>query len=202
MRREDFMRSLNEGISPLPYAERKEITEDYVQHFEQGLARGESEEIICAQLGDPRDIAKDYLDAFAQKNPGYYQTSQSANAGAQQATVTPKPQVAAKPHNDPVKAVLLALVLIFVNLVFILPLFISLLAVLFSLIIVGISGIICGLCVLVAVVSGNFIYFFIGLMLISFFVLFTWAFGKLFSLLCKGIAAYARANVNVVKGVA
>ena len=60
----EFMASLQKEAArySLPF---DEMTEDFEQHFSEGAENGESESAICAKLGDPAEIAKEYAEEAA-----------------------------------------------------------------------------------------------------------------------------------------
>ena len=61
MRKEDVMRILEETLAPLDERTRREMMENYEEHFAEGLEQGRSEEEICEELGDVREIAEELL---------------------------------------------------------------------------------------------------------------------------------------------
>ncbi|MCH5191255.1 MAG: DUF1700 domain-containing protein [Oscillospiraceae bacterium] len=61
MKKADFLNELYAHLSPLPSNERKEILNDFREHFREGAAAGKSEEQICAELGSPFECAKQYV---------------------------------------------------------------------------------------------------------------------------------------------
>lgn len=61
MNKADFLNELYAYLSPLPSKERKEILNDFREHFREGAAAGKSEEMICAELGSPFECAKQYV---------------------------------------------------------------------------------------------------------------------------------------------
>ncbi|MBN2853031.1 MAG: DUF1700 domain-containing protein [Clostridia bacterium] len=60
MTRKNFMSILETRLRHIPITERKDILEDYTEHFNAGMESGKSEEEICEALGDPIKIAKQY----------------------------------------------------------------------------------------------------------------------------------------------
>lgn len=59
MNKETFLKELNHAIRKLPENERQEIEQDFVEHFEFGLAEGKQEEEIAKALGSPQQIGKE-----------------------------------------------------------------------------------------------------------------------------------------------
>ena len=59
MNRDLFLRTLREGLSQLPTAERDEIVADYTAHFDDAKAAGRSEEEVAVALGDPARLARE-----------------------------------------------------------------------------------------------------------------------------------------------
>lgn len=60
MNRQIFMSELYNSLYFLPESERRDITEDYEEHFREGIKNGKTEEQICRELGNPREIANSY----------------------------------------------------------------------------------------------------------------------------------------------
>lgn len=56
-----FMEKLRESLSEYGVSDTREIMLDFEQHFEDGAAAGETEEQVCEKLGDPVEIAKQYI---------------------------------------------------------------------------------------------------------------------------------------------
>lgn len=62
MNKTEFMNSLNEALLRLSKADRDDILIDYEEHFRAGAEQGISEEQVAEKLGDPADIAAQYLE--------------------------------------------------------------------------------------------------------------------------------------------
>lgn len=60
MNREEYLKQLKAALKPLPEDELQDILYDYEEHFDIGLSKGKSEEEISAELGDPKEIAKNH----------------------------------------------------------------------------------------------------------------------------------------------
>jgi uncharacterized membrane protein len=60
MNRNEFISKLHNTLGDISPAAKDEIMYDYREHFDIGLEQGKTEEEICAGLGDPRSIAKQY----------------------------------------------------------------------------------------------------------------------------------------------
>lgn len=61
MNKKDFMELLGDSLSAYGVSDAREILLDFEQHFEDGIAAGETEEQVCEKLGDPIEIAKQYI---------------------------------------------------------------------------------------------------------------------------------------------
>jgi uncharacterized membrane protein len=85
MNKHAFMHILRQQAGPLGPAAVTEILADFEEHFANGLARGKSELEITTELGDPAEIARQYLEAAAEgaaKPPVWqHQTASSAAPG-------------------------------------------------------------------------------------------------------------------------
>ena len=80
MTKTEFLQQLYNNLLPLTSEERKEIIQDFEEHFSIGLESGKSEEQICAELGSPESCAASYLQGISVGNQ--YQTSGASNSSA------------------------------------------------------------------------------------------------------------------------
>jgi len=62
MNKNQFMHILQQNLHDLGQENVTDILADFEEHFANGLSRGRSEEDITAELGDPLEIARQYLD--------------------------------------------------------------------------------------------------------------------------------------------
>lgn len=60
MNRVDFINALKRELNNFPQSEVEDIIYDYEEHFDVGLSKGKTEEEIAGELGNPRAIAKSY----------------------------------------------------------------------------------------------------------------------------------------------
>lgn len=60
-RKSEFIDGLKEALSRCGITEQREIILDFEQHFSDGAAAGETEAQTCEKLGDPEEIAKQYI---------------------------------------------------------------------------------------------------------------------------------------------
>lgn len=119
MNRDDYLRQLKLNLYGLSTEEIEDIILDYEEHFQIGLSKGKSEEEISSELGNPRDIASNYI-------------SQSSNGFRKEASPVN--------HNDNARKVLLIILLAFFNLIIVLGPYLGLLG-----IVLGIFGLGMGL---------------------------------------------------------
>ena len=61
MNRKQWIRKLRKALKNYPSHMVDEIIEDYNEHFENGIYQGKSEEEIARELGDPKDVASEYI---------------------------------------------------------------------------------------------------------------------------------------------
>lgn len=175
MNRKTFMNVVRAEIQSLPYFERKEILDDYTLHFDQSLKEGKTEEEICRGLGDPHELAQEYLKDFCARQP--YKRKQ----------------------NSPGTQAILAILLFFANLILPIPLAISLFAALVSMMVGFASLIIVGVFLLgfffidILTVTTGIALIALGVLLIM-----------LTSMLFKGLAfvcgKYIEANARLIRG--
>ena len=67
MNKEHFMIELKLSLRDLDESERQDVMRDYLEHFENGLAEGKTEEQIAKELGSPSQIAKEILTTLGVK---------------------------------------------------------------------------------------------------------------------------------------
>ena len=141
-----FMEKLSASLSEYGVTDTREILLDFEQHFIDGLAAGETEAQVCEKLGDPVEIAKQYIPEAdisvedKKDNPGAQASGFDINAFQKS-----EPQFQAQPQGfqvDLTKAVIVVLVDLFVF-TWALPSLISLLCSLYGMTIaIGVSGIV------------------------------------------------------------
>ena len=68
MKKIDFLNELYNYLLPLPKNERKEIIDDFREHFREGELAGKTEEQICQELGSPLECAKQYVGDAIEEN--------------------------------------------------------------------------------------------------------------------------------------
>jgi len=61
MTRKEFIRLLDERLTELPDKMRLDILADYTQYFLSGMENGKSEEEIATSLGEPAEVAEQWL---------------------------------------------------------------------------------------------------------------------------------------------
>lgn len=64
MTKKQFLSQLDSALKSLPADERQDILQDYQEHFDIGMEKGNTEEEIAASLGSPTQIAKELLAAY------------------------------------------------------------------------------------------------------------------------------------------
>ena len=57
----EFLKKLERGLKRMSLEERREILDDYREHFRLGLEAGKSEQQIAAALGSPEKLAKTFV---------------------------------------------------------------------------------------------------------------------------------------------
>ncbi|GFP76576.1 DUF1700 domain-containing protein [Clostridium fungisolvens] len=68
MRKDEFMSEMERGLDKVSEAERKEILYDYEEHFRIAMGNGKTEEVICMELGNPKEIASSYIPDYKNEN--------------------------------------------------------------------------------------------------------------------------------------
>jgi len=189
MTKNEFMSILNSQLSGMPEDERKEMIYDYEEHFRFALEEGKTEEQICSELGEPKEIAKQY-------KLNYKVTRAAENPSTR----------------NIFSAVLAGISLGFFNLVLFLPIFLSLVGVLFGLfaaaIGVALAGVLTVFSPILAAIAPGYVSVGMNLVAAMFFGIGLTALGALFFIgdcyLAKYFyqftIKYLKWNVNVVKG--
>lgn len=65
MNKQQFMFTLSQNLKPLGQSTVQEILADFDDHFRNGLDAGQSDDEIANELGNPAEIARQYLDESA-----------------------------------------------------------------------------------------------------------------------------------------
>lgn len=65
MNKQQFMFTLSQNLKPLGQSAVQDILADFDDHFRNGLDAGHSEDEIANELGNPAEIARQYLDESA-----------------------------------------------------------------------------------------------------------------------------------------
>lgn len=80
--RTDFMNGLREALAKNGISDARDILLDFDQHFDDGIAAGETEAQVCEKLGDVEEIAKQYSseDAFNENAANTDETNSTAEA--------------------------------------------------------------------------------------------------------------------------
>lgn len=122
MTRREFIRELDQYLVELPDKERLDILADHTEIFLSGVQQGKTEEEIAVSLGSPARIAGQILAS--------YQVTRQQTPPSYVDPTMPPPNPT---ESHPVRSVLIALLLGFVNLVFVLGPYIGVLGVLIGL---------------------------------------------------------------------
>ncbi len=223
MNKDQFMQNLKNRLESLGPTAVAEILADFEDHFANGLSRGKSETEIAAELGNPDDIAQQYID---ESPNGHRQTGRAASPAAAQfdaapvyspssaytssfaaATSAATPPNSAKPLQAAKKGTISggALVaVILLNLFIGIPIWISLYSILFGFwVTAGSIGI--AACVLFAVAllkagMAGLILLLFALSLIALTILAIIFMVYLTKWLTMGLGAYIRWNRRLVRG--
>jgi len=193
MNKEIFMTRLENGIANLPLSERQEILADYREHFLHGTSSEESEEAICARLGDPDDIAKEYGGTGF--TPVMADTPVQSNALPQNAPNQTQQQTSS--NWDVGMQVVAGLAIAALTFCVTLPVAGSLVGVLLAFYGVGIALVAVGIGLGVLSIAGVAMVFAM-LFLISFGILWLIGTAWLTKWFCKGIVWYVRACISII----
>ncbi len=79
--KEQYINALIRALTRCGVTDTREILTDFEQHFADGAAAGETEEQTCVKLGDPEEIAEQYIsEGFQADSPE--QTASASGFGA------------------------------------------------------------------------------------------------------------------------
>ncbi len=191
MNKQAFISTLRSSLPQLSPEELDDITNDFEEHFADAMAAGKSEQEICEELGDPREIARQYREGLltSPSNVLYPQPVQ-------------QPEASTKPKAT-LNGAALATVII-MNLLLGLPIWISLYATLFGFWVgagsIGVAAIVMfSVAVLQAGAIGLTLALF-GLSLLSLTVLLIILMVYLTKWLSLGLVRYVRWNKRLVMG--
>jgi uncharacterized membrane protein len=189
MTKNEFIGVLNSQLSGTTEDERKDMLYDYEEHFRFAKEEGKSEEKICEELGDPKEIVKQY----------------NINYKVQRAEENPSTR-------NILSAVLAGLSLGFFNLIMVIPVYLGLIAVLLGLFSIAVSFALVGIAlifspVLVALVPQGYVNVGMNTAAAIFFGIGFAALGTLFFIgdcyvvkyFYKLTIKYLRWNVNIIK---
>lgn len=181
MNKQQFLDQLAAGLRKLPEAEKADILQDFVTHFEFGLAEGKTEEDIAAGLGSPQQIAKELVATYRIEQ-------------VEQATTT----------GNVVRAVIAAISLGFFNLLIVLGPFLFLVGLLFGGWLLSISFILSPLLVLFNLIidirSFELFDLFFTLLFCGIGIFTSVGMYYVTKVLMKTFVKYLKLNVNLVKG--
>jgi uncharacterized membrane protein len=60
MNKKDFINKLSSYLGGIPEEDRRDVVNDFEEHFKEGIAAGRNEEDIAESLGDPRSLANQF----------------------------------------------------------------------------------------------------------------------------------------------
>ena len=94
MNKKQFLDALREALPQTSTGDLNDIMADFEEHFASAAAHGKSEAEICAELGSPREIARQYLDGWQDRtvDPSTFPAAQNRPAAN---VLKPHPAVAA-----------------------------------------------------------------------------------------------------------
>lgn len=150
MNKIDFMNKLRASLSEYGVADTREILLDFEQHFEDGLAAGETEDEVCDKLGDPVEIAKQYISeadiAVEDKKEAPRAEAYAESDGFDTNNYThvpPQPQVQPQAFQPDAGKVILVILIDLLIMTWALPSLVSLIVSLYGITVsIGVSGIV------------------------------------------------------------
>lgn len=97
--KEQYINALIRALTRYGVTDTREILTDFEQHFADGAAAGETEAQTCEKLGDPDEIAEQYISEGAQHDTSEQNSSTASGFGAEP-TPAPAPTYQVPPQNS------------------------------------------------------------------------------------------------------
>lgn len=96
MNQYQYLESLEQKLSSLPYDKRRQIMYDYEEYFTEGTNEGKDEQILIESLGSPEKVALQYVTVLVpleETEKTFTSKEDSSIATARRETVNPSPQI-------------------------------------------------------------------------------------------------------------
>lgn len=138
MNKREYLYQLEKYLQGFPEDEVRDILSDYEEHFHIGISKGKTEEEISKELGKPEDIARTYKGSYIDNN------SNIENYNSNTST------------NDNTRKLLLALLLLFFNLIIVLGPYLAIAGLLLGVYGIGIAFVIGGF---IALIGSPLVFF-------------------------------------------
>lgn len=181
MTKQQFLQSLEKELRIIPKNDRMEILQDFEEHFAIGVTEGKSEQQIVASLGTPQQIAKEMVGASE------FETTKSTSTSG-----------------NIVRSILIAIGVIFFNLIVVIGPFFTVVGLGLSGWIVGVSFISTPILLLINVIyspsSFTLFEFFVTLGLCGLGIFITMGMYVVTKGIIHGTRKYVQFNINLVKG--
>ncbi len=97
--KEQYINALIRALTRCGVTDTREILTDFEQHFADGAAAGETEEQTCEKLGDPDEIAEQYISEGVQYNAAE-QNYSTASGFEAEPSPAPAPNYQVPPQNS------------------------------------------------------------------------------------------------------
>jgi len=206
MKKKEFLEELDKILTEKKCPDKEDIIKDFEEHFVIGQEEGKSEEEIAKLLGNPSDIAEQFKEEIEEIEETKKKKPAIVNEPVKDNNQTKK-------ENDSSTKLILALCLIFFNLVFVLGLVTGLFGALIGfiaafitvavtgivLVIVGILGLILGTVIIPTSLMALALMF-SGIGTTALGILGTMAAVWLTIQFCKLLVKYCEWNVKVIRG--
>jgi len=145
MKKKEFLDELGKILEENKCSDKEEILKDFEEHFSVGIEEGKSEEEVAKMLGNPRDIAMQFI--LEENKEDKKQEPIKAEVITEQTNVK-------KENNTAISKILIALALIFFNIVFVFGIVCGLLGALVGCLAAFIAVSIVGIVLIVAGIIG------------------------------------------------
>ena len=195
MKKREFLEELDKILTKRKYSDKEEVLKDFEEHFIVGEQEGKSEEEIAKLLGDPKDIAEQFKEDI------------------EEVIVSTVEENKDKSENSTATKFVIAMMLIFFNVVFALGIVAGIVGIIIGLLVTSVVLAIVGIVLIVVGLIGSIVGIaFITSGMLSFAIVFTgigltcfgilgtifmvWSSIKFVKLLIK----YGKWNLKVIEG--
>ncbi|WP_407272474.1 HAAS signaling domain-containing protein [Radiobacillus sp. PE A8.2] len=197
MNKQAFLDELGHYLNRVPAQDRTEMLQDFEEHFAIGIAVGKSEQELAQELGNPQLIARELLADYRDNQP-----ATPSESKAYQPEIYP--HIEDKRTSSITRSIIVAIALLFFNLIFVIGPAAAIFSVYVAFAAVGLTFTLSPVLWIGTIISGfaeQYVSeFFVVMTLCSLGVLLSIGMLYIGKLLFRALINYIKFNVRVVKG--